>query len=197
MPARAGDPETAQEITEMQAAVQRCKEILTGILASAGETRGEAPAVTTVHAFLGELVAQWRGARSAGTLLRYDNLVGEDFAIVSDTTLKQVVFNILDNALEVSPGWVHLEASRGAGTLTIRVDDAGPGFTPEMLAHFGKPYHSTKGRRGGGLGLFLVVNVVRKLGGTVTVANRPQGGATVALSLPLVALAIGDPAHEP
>lgn len=195
MPVLSGNPELAQEIQEMQAAVQRCKEILTGILISAGEARGDAPSVTTVNAFLDGLVAQWRAARSAGTL-HYANGVDEDLAIVSDTALKQVVFNVLDNAFEVSPGWIHLAAAREGDRLTIRVSDAGPGFTPEMLVNFGKPYHSTKGRRGGGLGLFLVVNVVRKLGGTATVSNRPEGGAAVELVLPLDALAIGDHPHE-
>jgi two-component system sensor histidine kinase RegB len=71
------------------------------------------------------------------------------------------------------------------------VNDAGPGFAPEMLTQFGKPYQSSKGRLGGGLGLFLVVNVVRKLGGFVSARNLRQGGASVTLSLPLDALAIG------
>jgi two-component system sensor histidine kinase RegB len=195
MPTFSGNPELAQEIQEMQAAVQRCKEILTGILISAGEARGDAPTVTTVNEFLDGLVAQWRAARSAGTL-HYANGVDEDLAIVSDTALKQVVFNVLDNAYEASPGWIHMAAAREGDRLTIRVSDAGPGFTPEMLANFGKPYHSTKGRRGGGLGLFLVVNVVRKLGGTATVGNRSEGGAAVELVLPLGALAIGDHSHE-
>jgi two-component system sensor histidine kinase RegB len=60
-----------------------------------------------------------------------------------------------------------------------------------MLAQFGKPYQSSKGKPGGGLGLFLVVNVVRKLGGSVIAANRPEGGASVTLKLPLSALALG------
>src|SRR3546814_12997760 len=42
MPAVAGDTDMAQELEEMQAAVQRCKAIVTGILLSAGQTRGEA-----------------------------------------------------------------------------------------------------------------------------------------------------------
>ena len=71
--------------------------------------------------------------------------------------------------------------------LTVR--DGGPGFTPEMLSNFGKPYNSSKGRLGGGLGLFLVVNVARKLGGRVTAENR-AGGAEVVLALPLSALQI-------
>jgi two-component system sensor histidine kinase RegB len=59
-----------------------------------------------------------------------------------------------------------------------------------MLANFGKPYQSSKGRAGGGLGLFLVVNVARTLGGAVAATNRPEGGAEVRLTLPLSAIAL-------
>ncbi len=107
--------------------------------------------------------------------------------------MKQVVFNVLDNALEVSSGRVGFAAGREGESLLLRISDAGPGFAPEMLAAFGRPYQSSKGREGGGLGLFLVVNVVRKLGGFVSASNRQEGGAVVSLHLPLAALVIGVP----
>jgi two-component system sensor histidine kinase RegB len=194
MPAFTYDPELAEDMAEMQTALERCKRIVTGILVSAGEARGEASSVTTINAFLAELVVEWRTARSVSTL-SYKNMVGADLAIVSDSALKQVVFNVLDNALEVSPNWQELAAEREGDTLVLRISDRGPGFAPEMLAQFGKPYQSSKGRPGGGLGLFLVVNVVRKLGGLVTAQNRPEGGATVTLTLPLAMLAIGGCGH--
>jgi two-component system sensor histidine kinase RegB len=194
MPAFSGNPELAQELEEMQAAVQRCKSILTGILLSAGEARGEAPAVTTVNRFLDGLAEDWRTARAA-TTLRYHNAFGDDLAIVSDTALKQVLFNVLDNAFEVSPNWVSFTVERRGMMLLLRITDAGPGFAAEMLAQLGRPYNSSKGRAGGGLGLFLVVNVVRKLGGTVAAANRPAGGAVVTIELPLETLMIEEPPH--
>lgn len=194
MPALSSDPEMTEDMAEMQAALQRCKSIVTGILVSAGEARGEASSATTVNNFLAELVAEWRGARSVSTL-SYENRFGADLAIVSDTALKQVVFNVLDNAFEVSPNWVEFVVERDADALVLHVSDNGPGFEPEMLTHLGKPYQSSKGRPGGGLGLFLVTNVVRKLGGSVTARNRPQGGAIVTLILPLATLAIGDRGH--
>jgi two-component system sensor histidine kinase RegB len=194
MPALAGDPDRRQEIDEMQASLQRCKSIVTGVLLSAGEARGEAPRVTTVNTLLAELVAEWRTARSAATL-RVENAFGIDVPIVSDTALKQVIFNVLDNAFEASPRWLSFAAARDGDTLVLKVRDKGPGFAPDMLAQFGKPYQSSKGRQGGGLGLFLVVNVVRKLGGVVSAANRPRGGAIVTLNLPLSALAIGVRPH--
>jgi two-component system sensor histidine kinase RegB len=181
--------EMSEDIEEMQAAVQRCKSIVTGILMSAGEARGDAPAPTTVNDFLTDIVNGWRAGRPSATL-HYVNAFGSNLPIVSDSILKQIVFNLLDNAYEASPQWIELTAEHVGDTLLIRVSDAGPGFAPDMLTHVGKPYRSTKGRLGGGLGLFLVVNVVRKLGGSVSATNRPEGGAVVTLTLPLHALQI-------
>jgi len=111
---------------------------------------------------------------------------------VSDSALKQILCNVLDNAHEASPLRMALSVSHDGDTLVLQVRDKGPGFAPEMLAQFGKPYQSSKGRPGGGLGLFLVVNVVRKLGGRVTAENAPEGGAIVTLYLPLAMLTIED-----
>lgn len=194
MPELTANPELLEEIGEMQAGVQRCKSIVTGILMSAGDVRGEAPLVTTVDDFFGELVDEWRVARSVKALV-YENRFGDDLPIVSDSALKQVVFNVLDNAIEVSPLWVRFAVEREEDMLVLKVSDMGPGFAKEMLAQLGKPYNSSKGRPGGGLGLFLVVNALRKLGGSVVAENRPVGGALVTLNLPLAALTIGDRKH--
>lgn len=195
MPQFRDNPELLQELEDMDAELRRCKTIVTGILLSAGEARGESPVVTTVVGFLNELVEDWRNTRPV-TALDYriddidDDPLGMRSQIISDSALKQVICNVLDNALESSPAWVGLSATCAAGTLTLSVRDRGPGFAPEMLAQLGKPYQSSKGRPGGGLGLFLVVNVLRKLGGRVSAANNPDGGATVTLLLPLAALSL-------
>jgi two-component system sensor histidine kinase RegB len=101
-----------------------------------------------------------------------------------------MICNVLDNALEASPHWLRLEAAHDADALTITVTDAGPGFLPGILKEFGKPYQSSKGRPGGGLGLFLVVNVARTIGGRVAAHNRPEGGAVVTITLPLAAIVL-------
>jgi len=190
MPDLAADQELAEDLSQMETSLQRCKSIVTGILVSAGEARGEGSSPTTVTAFVTALVEEWRDARSVRTLY-FVNTFGEDVAIVSDIALKQVIFNVLDNAYEVSREWVELLAEREGDNLVLSISDRGPGFAPEMLSQLGKPYHSSKGRAGGGLGLFLVVNVVRKLGGSVTAENHRKRGATVRLTLPLATLAIG------
>ena len=68
--------------------------------------------------------------------------------MVSDSAVKQMICNVLDNAVEASPARVELEATREDGHLILRVLDAGPGFDPDVLAQIGKPYNSTKGKPG-------------------------------------------------
>lgn len=189
-PALAQNSELLGEVEEMATELQRCKTIVTGILQSAGEARGERPEVTTLRQFVRTIAEEW-GARSDGIVLLEDRIGEDDADIVSDPALRQVIGNVIANALEVSPHFVLLSASVEAGQAVISVRDHGPGFAPEMLEAFGRPYSSTKGRAGGGLGLFLVVNVLRKLGGKVEVGNPVDGGALVHISLPLASLAFG------
>lgn len=191
MPELATTSELMHEIDEMQAQVERCKSIVSGILLSSGEVRGEGTLRTTVNSFMDGLIAEWRAARSPPRL-DYVNAFGKDRPIVSDVALKQVIFNLFDNALEASPAYIKVDVGCVDDALVVTIQDEGAGFTSEMLAAFGKPYQTSKGRPGGGLGLFLVVNVVRKLGGTVVAENGASGGAIVTLRLPLASLSPGD-----
>ncbi|NML42890.1 HAMP domain-containing histidine kinase [Ramlibacter sp. G-1-2-2] len=184
----AGEPELREEIEEMQRQVLRCKAIVSGILTSAGETRAEAPAQTTLHAFLDGLVAEWQRTRGVATLA-YSRDDVPDLPIFSDTALRQMIDNVLDNALEAAPdATIRFLVGCDEETLTVRVQDRGPGFPESMLERFGTPYQSSKGKPGRGLGLFLAVNVARTLGGRIEAHNLPAGGAEVVITLPLATL---------
>ena len=189
MPEFARNPELLAEVGEMQAQLKRCKAIVSGILMSAGEARGESSVKTSIKVFLDQLASEWRASRPSAAF-EYDNQILRDVPVVSDSTLKQMIWNVLDNAFEASPQWLRMEARREDDALVLLFTDRGPGFAPGMLDQFGTPYQSTKGRPGGGLGLFLVVNVARTLGGSVSASNRAEGGASVRLDLPLAAIAL-------
>jgi two-component system sensor histidine kinase RegB len=197
MPEFRNNSELLGELDEMQVQLKRCKSIVSGVLLSAGEARGESSVKTTLHTFLGDIADEFRATRPVVTF-EYDNYIEQDVVVAFDSALKQMICNVLDNALEASPRWLRLQASCTGDELMLEVSDHGPGFAAGMLDHFGKPYQSTKGKAGGGLGLFFVVNVARKLGGTVTARNRNQteagpqaAGALVRLSLPLSAIRVG------
>ncbi|MDI1297083.1 MAG: ATP-binding protein [bacterium] len=189
MPEITDHPALVEEVVEMQAAVKRCKTILTGILLSSGEARGEAPQVTNVRDFIDDMAQGWRAA-NPGMPLRCDFGPHDYPRIVADPVIRQAITNLLDNAREAGANYIDLLIGRDSNWLNIAVRDNGPGFSADMLADFGKPYRSSKGRQGGGLGLFLVVNVVRKLGGSVSASNGADGGALILLRLPLGTLAL-------
>ncbi len=188
VPSLHADAQFGAEIDEMNIALARCKRIVSRILLAAGEARSEAQGRTTLRGFIDDVVADWRSTR-APAHLDYVADIGVDVAIADDNAVRQTLLNVFDNALEASNHWVGIEARCEDDMLIVAVRDRGPGFTPEVLGNFGKPYQSTKNRCGSGLGLFLVVNVLRKLGGSVTAQNAPQG-ASVELRLPIGALSI-------
>lgn len=183
MPRLTKDPELAGELEEMQAAVERCKAIVTDILHSAGEPRVEAMESAGACAFLDDVVAAWQPTH-AGVRLDYRCEGLEGASIAAGASLRQAIWNLLDNAADASSQGIGLIATCSGGELIVAVVDRGPGFPDAQFATIGKPYQSSKGA-GHGLGLFLATNVVRRLGGHLEAANRAEGGAEVKLILPL------------
>lgn len=187
------DPGLLAEIEEMQGEVERCKAIVTGVLAQAGQPRGLAPEPVGARAFLLRIAEDWRTLH-AGEPLFVDLALDDAERIIADPSLAQAVWNLLENAREASPGQVTLAAAREDGALRITVSDRGPGFPPELIAGLGRPLPSSKGP-GHGVGLFLTANVARKLGGRLHVANRDRGAA-VTLALPLASIGMTEAAER-
>jgi two-component system sensor histidine kinase RegB len=188
MPDIAGDPQLAAEVDEMEAEVQRCKRIVSDILHSAGQPRGEAMERTAAGPFLDAVAEAWRQTHpNVPFAFRREEM--ERAVVAFDPALRQAIWNLLDNAAEASPAMVGLSATVEGDMLAVAVRDEGYGFDAAALAHVGKLYQSTKGA-GHGLGLFLATNVARRLGGRLDAGNRDGGGAEVRLVLPLASTEI-------
>ncbi|MFK7988359.1 MAG: ATP-binding protein [Sandaracinaceae bacterium] len=90
---------------------------------------------------------------------------------------------MLENAIEVTPpdqDVVLRVTSLDAGRVRFSVEDTGPGFSEEALAHAFEPFFTTKDPTRAGLGLAFVVE---QLGGVIDVGTRPEGGAVVGLEV--------------
>jgi signal transduction histidine kinase len=87
--------------------------------------------------------------------------------------LAQVVFALLDNArVHAAPSAVDVRVMLDAGTTTLYVEDRGPGIAGIAQSS------------GSGLGLFIARRLMVSQAGSLTVAARPGGGTSFALSLP-------------
>jgi two-component system, OmpR family, phosphate regulon sensor histidine kinase PhoR len=105
--------------------------------------------------------------------------------------LREIVWNLLDNAVKHSPegGRIELGARAQPGGVVLTVADSGPGVPQEdLLRIFERFYRVDKSRArdpgGTGLGLAIVKHLVELHGGRVRAANRPDGGAIFSVWLP-------------
>jgi two-component system NtrC family sensor kinase len=102
--------------------------------------------------------------------------------------VQQALLNLVENSLDAvgSGGQIDITTSRSAKEVSVQIADNGPGIKPEILEKIWEPFFTTKeAGKGTGLGLSICSDIAHKLGGTVTVENKPQGGAVFTLKLPL------------
>ena len=107
--------------------------------------------------------------------------------------LQQVLWNLLANAVKFTPsgGRVDVYLEQHGSLAEIRIEDSGPGvpaeFLPRIFERFSQADGSSTRKHGGlGLGLAIVRHLVELHGGTVSAANREQGGATLTVQLPVI-----------
>ena len=105
-----------------------------------------------------------------------------------DGELQQVFTNLILNAVDAmseTGGRLAVDLEENASTVTVRVQDSGPGIPPEKLEMIFQPFYSTKLNRGGtGLGLSISYDIVRRHGGDLRVVSRPGEGACFLVELP-------------
>jgi len=104
--------------------------------------------------------------------------------------LRQVLQNLVDNAVKFSPanGEVRIVAHADNGAVRVDVEDQGPGVAPEdrrlIFEKFGRSSVGD-GKPGTGLGLFIARSIAEAHGGSIDVTGRGTRGATFTLSLPV------------
>jgi heavy metal sensor kinase len=181
--------------------VDRLAEIVEGLLALSRLDTGEAQAAW-MRFDLAELVA---------TTADQMSLLAEDkhIAVVCDCAtgvmiegdqarLKQVVVNLLDNAIKYTPngGRIKLRISQEDGYAVWDVADDGIGIPPEALPHVFKRFFRVDGSRsrdqgGAGLGLSIVKSICDAHGAHVEVSSTPGKGSRFRIRQPLAAQAPG------
>jgi signal transduction histidine kinase len=104
--------------------------------------------------------------------------------------LRQVLMNLLDNAIKYSPaaGEVEVRAYTENGRIRVDVRDGGPGIAKEdqrlIFEKFGRVSGGAT-RPGTGLGLFIARSIAEAHGGSLEVWSTPKQGSTFTLELPL------------
>jgi signal transduction histidine kinase len=117
--------------------------------------------------------------------------------------LKQVVVNLLDNAIKYTQkgGTVRLEVASQDGRPVLEVSDTGIGIPPEALPHVFERFYRVERSRsreqgGAGLGLSIVKSICAAHGAAVAVESTPDQGSRFCIRFPLSDPEIGQ-SHLP
>jgi len=172
----AGDDELAAPLTLLTEQSARMRRVLAR-LGDAARARGAVagPRLTT-HDWLAQMVEHWGLLRPEA---RVHLEVAADLpARAHDPALEGVLMTLLNNAADVSPAAIWVRAGLANSRVAIEVLDSGPGLAGEI------------GKRGDklggwGVGLDLARATLARLGGSLELADRPDGGAIARVSLPL------------
>lgn len=131
---------------------------------------------------VGHLVDDQLLARNLPVSLRE----GENFAMMLDPRrFERIVGNLIDNAQRHGGGVTRIGVERAGNGLRLTVDDDGPGVPTEIADQIFEPFARGEGahKDGAGLGLAIVNEQIRLLGGTVKVSETPSGGARFIVEL--------------
>jgi len=137
-------------------------------------------------------------AEAAGFTIRVDVEDGLPPVGFERDRLKQVLFNLLDNAVKYADGAavkdIQIDCRRSGAGVVLAVRDRGPGVPMRHLRRIFEPFQRgeselTRRAKGTGLGLALVRGLSEEMGAGVSGRNRPDGGFEVEIEFPRGTLA--------
>jgi PAS domain S-box-containing protein len=188
-------PEQREQFLEIiESETERLTGIVSQILLAGQLEEGHvdlATRATDLRPLAESVLASARLRAPANVELRLAENGGPALVLADEDKLRQVLVNLIDNAIKYSPdgGEVTLELSSGADRSTVTVRDGGlgiPGGEQERI--FEKFYRldpgQTRGVGGSGLGLYICRELVSRMGGSLTVSSHPGEGAAFTVDLP-------------
>ncbi len=159
----------------------------------AGRMELEAAPFSLVAALDNAVTLVRERAQSHGIKLKLEVTPPLDTIVADERKVKQVVVNLLANAVKFTPdgGTIHLRADGENGQIRLRIQDTGIGIAAEDQARIFEEFQQAshqgeRSREGTGLGLSLSKRMVELHGGTISVDSAPGKGSTFTVALPLL-----------
>jgi signal transduction histidine kinase len=182
----------AEQRTEMQSILrqaQRAAKLLRGLLrfVRAGEKRAAAVNLNDVVRSAIDLVSYRFSVDEISIEGRLDPAL--PLVIGDANRLEQVLINLLSNALDAlrtvrPPRRLTVDSFVGDGRVCVTVTDNGPGVAADAVPRLFRPFATTKGRKGTGLGLYISRQLIREAEGDLELVPRSERGARFVVSLP-------------
>ena len=183
------DPKKQKIISSTLSEVNRINEILTGLLSFSRQNNPvmrEFDLILMID-YIIQFVRNTQLKKQINFITKYEK--SPLFIVADQDQLKQVVLNIILNAIDAIPeeGIIRIETQssiiEGEMHYHIIVTDNGTGINEEQLEKIFDPFFTTK-KEGTGLGLSISYGIIFRHGGNIEIRNHPDGGARVEIQLP-------------
>jgi signal transduction histidine kinase len=182
------EPGAARRIEKLGHEAQRMKRILDGLLRFGRQNRSTVRSARFEDTLRDVLLFREYHMRAQGIKVdvQIDPLMPP--AGVGEDELKQVLLNILNNAMDAvhegAQREIYVRASHKSGRIMVQIEDSGTGFADLNRAF--DPFYTTKGPgKGTGLGLSVCYGIVQDVGGEIAIENLQPRGARVTIELPV------------
>lgn len=188
---RRGVTDTDSEVTEylelVDREVDKCVQVTERLL-RLGMSPSEVPELVEITRVVEDTLSlvQWEAEQLAVSVRT--KLEPGLRVMASDSEMRMVMLNLIQNAFHAMPSGGELEVSSHGRTnmVTIIVKDTGIGIDDDKLAFIFDPFYSRRadGAKGTGLGLSIVRTIVENYGGSIAVESQPGSGSRLSVSLP-------------
>jgi two-component system sensor histidine kinase RegB len=175
-------PALRDSLVTLDEQVRGCKRILDKIMANAQDSGMVQPRPADV--LMSEVVNEWQLLRPTAQYEYHSRGVQPAPLLNADVTLRAALMNLFNNAADASPQPIEIDTRWDSASFTLEIRDHGKGLSDEAALKAGSAFFTTK-KEGRGLGLLLANATIERMGGTVRLFNREEGGATTELMLPI------------
>jgi two-component system sensor histidine kinase RegB len=168
------DSPLTEDVAELVSQSQRCREILKS-LSQQGSGDELAPFTRVPLSNLLEAVAEPFRRLDVALDVVVEGDPGLEPTLTPTPELRHALANLIDNAVGYADHQVRIVVSLSNDLIVVRIEDDGPGFSPDVVELLGEPYVSGRPTGGLGLGVFIAQTLLARSGAKLHFANLGRG----------------------
>jgi two-component system sensor histidine kinase RegB len=179
----AGSPH-AEDAALLLSQSERCRRILAELAHQPEEDGGSPYTRLTISSLVEAATAPHRQQGVRVIIATTGEPAAQEPLVSRSPEIMHGLNNLIQNAVQFAGREVSITIYWDATTVTVEIDDDGPGFPLQLLGRLGEPYLSTRANASGhmGLGIFIAQSLLERSGARLAFDNLPDGGAHVAIS---------------
>jgi len=127
----------------------------------------------------------WQNEVPAGINVTF-NPADDVYTIGNETEIREVLINIILNAIQAMPegGTINIATGSSGDTSLVRIADTGAGMTEDIRKRVFDPFFTTRRVKGTGLGMSVAYGIIKRHNGSITIDSEPGNGTIVTIGLP-------------